>query len=182
MQASGDLSRNYSFIALHPDTYHVKGCEDFPPVNCPLTPGCLQPFCLAPLPSMPADSALSPAMLCRGSAPGQSCLLSAVLPTCHKLPPSEEPSSAAEDHPKVALSLPSLSSLQVSLGLQGNLLRHRLKQSLMFLPSARERHLFIVASFHLSGTELGPIITFSFPISKEDTLAVQSGDLLYPYC
>ena len=37
------------------------------------------------VPSLPAGSALSP-------APGQSCL-SAALPACHELPPSQEPSS-----------------------------------------------------------------------------------------
>jgi len=56
----------------------------------------LTSLCLAPLPSLPAGSALSPAGLCRGDAPGHSCL-SAVLPTCLELPPSQEP-SAAQQH------------------------------------------------------------------------------------
>ncbi|KAK4806071.1 hypothetical protein QYF61_010280 [Mycteria americana] len=49
--------------------------------------------------------------------------------------PGAQPSSAAEDQPKAALSLPPLGSLQVSLGLQGNLLGNRLKAALVFPPS-----------------------------------------------
>jgi len=56
---------------------HFTGCEDFSPselsasshATLPLTP-----LCLTPLPSLPAGSALSPTVLCRGATPGHSCL------------------------------------------------------------------------------------------------------------
>jgi len=64
----------------------------------------LSSLLLPPLPFVPAGSALSPAGLCRGAAPEHSCL-SAALPTCHELPPCQEPSSAQQQrtsprHPK----------------------------------------------------------------------------------
>ena len=96
MPALRDPSTNCSCIALHPETYCVKGCEDFSSFVCsasshPTLP--LTSLFLARLPSVPAGSALSPAALCRGAAPGQSCL-SAVLPTCCELPPSQESGTA----------------------------------------------------------------------------------------
>ena len=96
--ASGDPSTNCSFFALHPVTYRVKGCEDFFPHSLSASSHPTLPLtflCLTALPSVPAGSALSPAALCRGAAPGQSCL-SAALPACHELPPSQEPSPAQQ--------------------------------------------------------------------------------------
>ena len=62
----------------------------------PPTPHCLQcPSHSSCLPSLPAGSALSPAALGRGAAPGQSSLF-AVLCSCHELPPSQEPSPAQQ--------------------------------------------------------------------------------------
>ena len=62
------------------------------------------------------------AVLCGGAAPGQSCV-TAALPSCQELPLSQEPSPAQhKDQPKASLFLAPLGSLQVSLGLQGNLL------------------------------------------------------------
>ena len=85
-------------IALHTVTYCVKGCEDFSSTELSASSHSTLPLtflCLAALPSVPAGSALSPAALCRGAAPGQSCL-SAALPACHELPPSQEPSTAQQ--------------------------------------------------------------------------------------
>ena len=96
--ALGDPSRNCSCIALHPEAYCVKDCEHFSHSELsasshPTLP--LTSLCLAHLLSVPAGSALSPAALCRGAAPGQSCL-SAALPACHELPPSQEPGPAQQ--------------------------------------------------------------------------------------
>ena len=91
-------SRKFICIALHAETYPVKGCEGFSSFELsasshPTLP--LTSLCLAALPSVPAGSALSPAALCRGAAPGQSCL-STALPACHDLPPSQEPGPAQQ--------------------------------------------------------------------------------------
>ena len=56
-------------------------------------------------------------------------------------------------------SAPSGLPQRMSLGLQGNLLRNRLKESLMFPPSAGEGHLFPAVAF-LSETHLGLSIAF----------------------
>ena len=156
MPALGVPSRNCSCIALHPEIYCVKSCEKFSSeLSASSHPRLLlTSVCLTRLPSVPAGSALSPAALCRGAAPGQSCL-SAVLPTCHELPLSQKPVPAS-------FPLPPLASLQVSLGLQGNLLCNRLKESLMFPLSAGDRHFFPTVSFLLSEAKLGMRITFPF--------------------
>ena len=96
--ALGDPSRNHRFIVLQPETYRVEGCEEFTASELSASSHSRLPLtslCLTPLPSAPAGSALSPAGLCRGAAPGQSSL-SAALPACHELPPSQEPSPAQQ--------------------------------------------------------------------------------------
>jgi len=77
----------------------------------------LTSLCLAPLPSLSAGSALSPAVLRRGAAPGQSCLSAALL-GCHELPPSQQPSPAQQQRTS-PLSVPLLGSLEMSLRLWG---------------------------------------------------------------
>ena len=122
IQGFGDLSWSCRCTALQPETYHVLGCEDFSPSELsacshPKLP--LTSLCLPPFPSLPAGSALSPAGLCRGAAPGHSCFSASAahLPGVPSIP-GAQPRSAAQDQLKAALSLPTLSSLVVSLGLQ----------------------------------------------------------------
>jgi len=90
------LSREASIcntcIMLEPETYHVMESEDLSPSELSESSHNRQPLtslCLCSFRSAPAGSALSSAALCRGAAPGHSCLFS-VLPTCHELPPSQE--------------------------------------------------------------------------------------------
>ena len=128
LPALGDPSRNCSCIALHPVTYCVKGCEDFSSTELSASSHSTLPLtslCLTRLPSVPAGSALSLFVLCGGAAPEQSCL-SAVLPTCHELPPSQEPSPAQQHRTSPRQHFlcllpppPAQESLEVSLGLQG---------------------------------------------------------------
>ena len=96
--ALGDPSRNRSFVALHSETYHVEDCEDFSASELSSSLPLYAAFNL----SLPRSSPLAacrqcpqPCSLCRGAAPGQSCL-SAVLPTCHEVPLSQEPSPAQQ--------------------------------------------------------------------------------------
>lgn len=89
--------------------------------------------------------------------------------------PGARPSSAPEDQHKAALSLSPLGSPQVSLGLQGNLLGNRLKESLMFPFSARERGFFPAVYFLISGKKQGMRIAFPCPIVRQDTQTGQGG-------
>ena len=106
--------------ALQLEPYRVKSWEDFSHTGSsavlPLTS-----LYLARLPSLPAGSAFSPAVLRRGAAPGQSCLSQSA---AHLLGapsvPGARPSSGAEDQPKASLSLPLLGSLQMSQLLKGS--------------------------------------------------------------
>ena len=92
-------------IALLPETHRAKSLQTCPATRCPLLlcsslpPS---PLSSSPLPVPPVVRDPSPAVLCRGAAPGQSCL-SAVLPACQHLPsdPGARPSSAAQ-HPTMA--------------------------------------------------------------------------------
>ena len=95
---------NCTCIALLPETLGVNSLQICPATRCPLLCSSLppSPLSFSPLPVPPAVRAPSPAALCRGAAPGQSCL-SAVLPAWQELPlgPGARPSSAAQ-HPTMA--------------------------------------------------------------------------------
>ena len=124
-----------------------------------------------PLHSLPPSSALAACRQCpqpccawqRSCSWAELSLCSAArLPSAPSMP-GAQPSSAAEDQPKAALSLPPRGYLQVSLGLQGNLLGNRMKSPLMFPPSAGQRHFFpelllLLSKLHRNITFFGLII------------------------
>ena len=104
-----DPSGNPTCTALLPETHGAKSLQICPATRCPLLLRSSlppSPPSSSPLPVPPVGRAPSPAALCRGAAPGQSCL-SAVLPACQELPlgPGARPSSAAQHRTMASLSL-----------------------------------------------------------------------------
>ena len=105
VSAVEDPSGNPTCMALLPEPHGAKSLQICPATRCPLLLRSSlppSPLSLSPLPVPAAVRAPSPAALCRGAAPGQSCL-SAALPACHEHPlgPGARPSSAAQ-HPTMA--------------------------------------------------------------------------------
>jgi len=93
-----DPSGNPTCMALLPEPHGVKSLQMCPATRCPLllrssVPP--SPLSFSPLCVPAAVRAPSPAALCRGAAPGHSCL-SAPGPSCHELSLSHEPGPAQQ--------------------------------------------------------------------------------------
>ena len=124
--ALGEPSRNRSCIALHQETYRVKGCQDFFPLSSPLSShSSLPSVSLCPTPFPRALLRFAEEFFLGRAVSLQCCLLtrSSLHPRSLSQPSSRGP---AQD---VTFSAPhpTLPSLQVSLGLSRNLLGTRVK-------------------------------------------------------
>ena len=136
----------------------------------------LTSLCLNSSPLLPAGSALSPAVLCRGAAPGHSCL-SAELPGCHELPPSQKPSPAQQhrtsprQHHVYPLWPPSRSPGQLAV---------KQTEAITDIFSLSSRDTISAVALLLSPKELAPSIPFSCPIFRQDNQSRTGRDLLHP--